>query len=92
MRRLACLSLLVSLIALAAACAGPSRPAEDESTMAACAEAPDVTCDNGHPLCFVDDERACRVCRCSAFAMIPTSVPPPTNPGFMMQPTPPNLH
>ncbi len=65
--RLALFSLLASL---AAACASsPSAQVEEVDKVAACVDSQEAGCDNGLPLCMMDEERACRMCRCSAYAM-----------------------
>ena len=88
-RVIAPLFAFIFALSALAACGGASKLTADEKALSACSEAPDVTCDNGQPLCFVDHERVCRVCRCSAFALIPPVQVACTHPGCLPQPVTP---
>jgi hypothetical protein len=52
------------------ACAEETPPAQQVATIPSCVDSVG-TCDNGLPLCMMDEDRACRMCRCSEYALAP---------------------
>jgi hypothetical protein len=59
----------LALLPLAACAEAPPPQAEVARKFAPCADSEATTCENGTPLCMMDEERACEMCRCSAFAL-----------------------
>jgi hypothetical protein len=67
MIRLVCSALLACALV---ACAGETPRAEQAEAVPPCADSGGRACDNGMPLCMMDEERACRMCQCSEFLLV----------------------
>jgi hypothetical protein len=67
MLRLVCSAVLAVVLV---ACAGETPLAAQAETVPPCADSGGRACDNGMPLCMMDEERACRMCQCSEYLLV----------------------
>jgi len=62
-------SATFAALLLAGCASSPPPEAGSPPAVATCADSLGSDCENGMPLCMMDDERHCQMCQCSAYAL-----------------------